>query len=217
MSWADQTTAAHAHMGSALAVVDSILSFVKDGKGKPSRDERALFAAAVAFAYGIWENFVEQLAIEIVKNMARELPPASLPEHIRRQLEKRTAWELSVSPGWRDLWVAHVTMKAVGDGETYGINTAREKQVKDLLMQVGPAEPFRNTNPKIAPAHLGVNAGIGAALDSLVDLRGSIVHTGKVPDTLRKGHVLEWRKFVSDLAGELEVTCRKQCKELLGS
>jgi hypothetical protein len=93
------------------------LSLAKDGRGKPSVEERALFAAAVVFTYGVWENFVEQLAIELVEQVALSVQPEQVPEQIRRSLEKKTAWELSVSPGWRRLWVESVKVQAIGDDE----------------------------------------------------------------------------------------------------
>ena len=60
----------HQSVGTALSVVDNLLSYVKEGQGKPSEKERALFAAAVAFTYGIWETFIEQLAIELTEHVS---------------------------------------------------------------------------------------------------------------------------------------------------
>ena len=73
--WTENHTSAHENVGTALAVVDRLLGYVKDGKGKPSAEERALFAAAVVFIYGIWENFVEQLAIELVQRVSAKITP----------------------------------------------------------------------------------------------------------------------------------------------
>lgn len=129
--WTDAPTAAHHSVADAIAVVDNLLSFAKDGQGKPSVKERALFAAAVVFTYGIWENFVEQLAIELATQISAELAPEKVPDQIRKLLEKRGAWELTVTPGWRALWVEHVRVQAVGDDEEkFGMNTAKAGQVK---------------------------------------------------------------------------------------
>ncbi|NOZ23842.1 MAG: hypothetical protein GXP25_22415, partial [Planctomycetes bacterium] len=100
-SWASSPTDAHKSVKSSLKVVDGVLSYMKDTKGKPAAKERALFAAAVVFTYGIWENYVEQLAIELAQKVSDKIPPEHVPERIRKSLEKGTAWELAVSPGWR--------------------------------------------------------------------------------------------------------------------
>lgn len=81
--WTDKRTSAHGDLKQALKVVDDILSFVKAGSGKPSKKERALFAAAIAFSCGVWENYVEQLAIELVREMASKLDPEKVPGHIQ--------------------------------------------------------------------------------------------------------------------------------------
>ena len=46
------------------------------------------------------------------------------------------------------------------------------------------------------------------------NLRGEIVHTGKVPDALRKKHVLAWRRFVEKAIDKVDESCRVQCKAL---
>jgi len=116
--WTDRITAAHQSVAGGLAVVDNLLSFTKDGQGAPSEKERALFAAAVVFTYGVWENFVEQLAIELAGNLSPEVPPANVPEQIRKSLEKKTPWELAVFPGWRVLWNEQIKVQAIGDNGT---------------------------------------------------------------------------------------------------
>lgn len=214
--WTDSETHAHVNLGDALAVVDNLLSFAKDGKGKPSAKERALFAAAVVFTYGVWENFIEQLVIEIATNTASEVTPERVPEPIRKVLEKKSAWELSVSPGWRSLWSDHVRKKAVGDGnDEFGMNTAKSGQVKSLLLFAGVTDPFILINSSAVPSHLVPPKNtVVDAIDALVELRGEIVHTGKVPDALRRAHVHSWRGFVEAAARSIDQSCRDECKKL---
>ena len=215
--WTETKTAAHHSVGDALKVVDNLLSYVKDGQGKPAVKERALFAAAVVFTYGIWENYVEQLAIELVGKVAQDIAPEKVPEQVRKSLEKRTAWELTVTPGWRALWAKQVELQAVGDDEEkFGMNTARAGQVKNLLSLAGVSDPYAGMDLSVIPEHLGESKqSIVAAINSLVELRGEIVHTGKVPDSLRKGHVRAWRSFVEAAAQQIDLACRKQCKALV--
>ena len=212
-----QRSQAHGDAKSALAVVDSVLSYMSDSRGKPARKERALYAAAIVFAYGVWENFVEQLAIELAGDIAQKIAPDKVPEIVRTSLQKCTAWELNVSPGWRQLWIQKVTRQAIGDdGENYGLNTAKAGQVQDLLRWAGAEGIFGDLDQDIVPAHIANQVSSPSeALNRLVELRGEIVHTGAVPDELRKQHVREWRQFVERLADELDESCRDHREKLL--
>lgn len=213
--WTANPSRAHRSVRDALSVVDNLLGFVKDGVGKPSVRERALFAAAIVFTYGIWENYVEQLAIELAEVVSQDIKPEKVPEHIRRSLEKKPVWELAVSPGWRQLWANSVREKAVGDDdEKFGLNTARAGQVKNLLGLAGVEEPFRLITDEMIPDDLDAGGGFDGAVDGLVTLRGEIVHTGKVPSTLRKSHVLAWRRFIEKAIDKVDESCRAQCKAL---
>lgn len=216
-NWALTTTTAHKNIGIALEVVDGVLSYMKDTQGKPSAKERSLFAAAVVFTYGIWENYVEQLAIELVEKVATTISPDKVPERIRKLFDKSTAWELTVSPGWRTIWVQKVRQQAIGDDdENYGLNTAKSGQVRNILELAGVQDAFEGLPPAIVPEHLaGQVAEPTDAINRLVELRGEIVHTGTVPDELRKKHVRAWRQFIEDISGAMDNTCRQQCKKLL--
>lgn len=210
-------TEAHQSVSDALGVVDNLLNYAKETQGKPSQQERALFAAGVVFIYGIWENYVEQLAIELATKISAEVVPQKVPESIKKFLEKKTAWELTVAPGWRVLWLDRVKSIAVGDDEDkYGINTARSGPVENMLVQAGVSKPFEGIPATIIPEHLlESDRTFERAIDQLVTLRGEIVHTGKVPNALRKGHVRSWRQFIEDAADHLDENCRKKCKLLL--
>lgn len=213
--WADSKTKALSSAETSLKTVDDLLSLVKGGKGKPSDKERAVFAAAVVFLYGIWENFVEQLAIELVNQISPSVEPKSVPEQVRRSLEKKTAWELSVHPGWRALWAESVRLQAVGDdGERFGMNTAKAGQVKNLLVTAGAVDCFATAPVSIIPDHLKGVSTVEYAINSLVELRGEIVHTGKVPSALRKAHVLNWKIFVESICERVDECSRDQCRSL---
>lgn len=215
--WADVDSIALAHAKSGLSVVDSVTSYVKAGAGKPSTKERALFAAAIVFAYGVWENYVEQLAIELSTNLSSDVNPEQVPDEVRKVLERKSAWELTISPGWRKLWLDLVSEKAIGgDTDKFGMNTARSGSVKYLLSLAGAKGPFDGIPDDIAPVHLDApKRTVTTALDELVTLRGEIVHTGKVPDSLSKSHVANWRSYVQKLAAGVDQACRSQCKNLL--
>ncbi|WP_414606048.1 hypothetical protein [Stenotrophomonas pavanii] len=196
------------------------MSLVKPGAGKPKAGERALFAASVVFLYGVWENYVEQLAIETAEALSASIPPSKAPEKIKRELENKSAWELSVSPGWRAAWVDIVKKKAVGDDaaeKQHGINTVRHGTVVYILQLAGIQDPFAGV-VAAPPAHLLLaSPSVKDAIEALVRLRGEIVHTGQVPDSLVKSHVTEWTTFVEQLTKQIDQTCRSQCKSLLAS
>lgn len=212
-----KATEALSHVDSGLKVVDNLMSFVKATKGKPSAKERALFAASVVFTYGIWENYAEQLALELVGRVAKDLQPERVPLKVKKVLEGKTTWELAVSPGWRTLWVDVVRAKALGDeADKYGMNTARVGNVSFLLEISAVADPFAAIPDSICPEHLATGErNVKDAIDALVTLRGSIVHTGKVPDSLSKSHVTAWRNFVQALTKAMDKSCREQCGRLL--
>lgn len=216
-SWASRKTSALKNLEKSLKNVDGVLSFMSNSPGQPSSAERALYAAAVVFIYGIWENYCEQLAIELGERVSSAIAPEEVPSKVRKTLEKHTAWELSVHPGWRHLWSKKIETIAVGDGgEKFGLNTAKAGQVSHLLEMVGVTSPFSELGDDIPPDHLPDSCvDSESAINALVELRGEIVHTGSVPRTLRKHHINEWREFLEEVTKELDKECRKQCKTLV--
>jgi hypothetical protein len=169
----------------------------------------------VVFAYGVWENFAEQIAIELVGHVSKGVTASKVPAQIRNVLEKKNAWELAVSPGWRALWTECVRNKAVGDDNQFGLNTAKAGQVENLLQLAGAQQPYRKVQMRIVPKHLSPATDIKGAINALVELRGEIVHTGTVPASLRKAHVHQWRDFVEGATKAIDEACREQCLELV--
>lgn len=215
-AWTSRPTMARASVDTTLKVVDDLLSLLSTGQGKPSKKDQAVFAAAVVFSYGVWESYVEDLAIEVAATLSLQIAPAKVPDDVRKHFQSSTAWELSVHPGWKALWVEKVKGIAKGEGETYGLNTAKVKQVTKLLSTAGVTLDFSALPKLIIPEHRAESAKtVAAAVDALVELRGEIVHSGAVPKSLRKGHAREWRVFVEHLTSEVDGAVRKHCAELL--
>jgi hypothetical protein len=113
-TWSDSSFRAD----EGLEIVDNVLSYAKTGAGKPGKREQALFLASTAMAYAVWENYVEQVAIEIVEFVSNEIDAADVPDRPKQELAKRDAWSLSVHPGWRALWVEMIRTRAVGDEDS---------------------------------------------------------------------------------------------------
>ena len=215
-TWTSHPTDARQSIDTTLQVVDDLLSFMSTTKGKPSQQERAIFAAAVVFSYGVWESYVEELAIELAAKLSEKIEASRVPDNVRKSLEEGSAWELNVHPGWRNLWVERVKITAKGEGEKYGLNTAKVKQVSSLLKAVGINDAFKGLPASIIPPHLvGKVSTAASAVDELVKLRGEIVHSGSVPTSLKKNDAREWRQFVMALATSFDEACRQDCAKLL--
>ncbi|WP_295536232.1 HEPN domain-containing protein [uncultured Pseudacidovorax sp.] len=216
MSWTTKNTEARNSVDSSLKVVDDLLAYMTTSAGKPSAQERALFAAAVVFSYGIWESYIEDLAIELAEGLSQDISPSKVPAAVQDELAHSTPWELSVHPGWQKLWVNRVKAVAKGDGDKFGLNTANPKQSSALLKLVGLQDVFAPLPANIIPQHLSASTKtVSEAIVQLVRLRGQIVHSGAVPDTLKKTHAREWRQFVKDLSDKVDMACRAKCAILL--
>ncbi|MCZ7527068.1 MAG: hypothetical protein M5U14_12210 [Acidimicrobiia bacterium] len=153
----------------------------------------------------MWENYVEEAAIELVTALARDLEPEQLTRpRVREFIEEgASVWDLSVHPGWRQLWVKRVTALAKGgDGGNWGLNTANARNTRKLFAAVGidplPAEHAER-------------------LDQLVALRGEIVHTATTTSGIYKREVGDWQEFVRELYESVDAKARQQCKNWLTS
>jgi hypothetical protein len=194
---------------SGLGAVDDVLSFAKSGVGKPSKQEQSLFVASVALSYAVWENYVEEVAIEATAFLAKHIDPEAVPTTVREWIMKGhpTAWDLAVHPGWRELWIQMVQILAKGEAgrdRDFGMLTADVKNVANLFERVGvnPFDRVPDANQR--------------RLDKLVTERGQIVHTGKAPPKFRKKNATDWRAFVQELAKNVDTSIAVGAKDLVG-
>jgi hypothetical protein len=201
--WWERNSGAVKIANDGLAVVDRLLAKCNSSR-RPSKEDMSVFMAATAFAYGVWENYVEQLAIEIVGHLSEALLPERVPPQIVKRLEDHKAWALTVHPGWKELWRRDVKVAAIGNGdEEYGLNTARHAAVTKLFSRVG-IDPWLN-----------IDASYKNRIDELVGLRGEIVHTVRHPTSLNKAATNEWRSFIANVITDVDATCLVQCQALL--
>lgn len=220
-------TSAYLNALKGMEVPRGMMTFSKGGQGKPSKDETTLFLGAVSFAYAVWENYVEEVAIELTRNLADGIAPERIPMASRAAIEQgATSWELSVHPGWRGLWVNRVTTITKGseDGRAgWGLNSATFKNTEEVFETAGfgDALPKRLTVKGRATAPKNVRASKGEvdvknALEQLIAVRGEAVHTATAPDHLRKGHVRWWLAFVEALFEETDRQAQREVDRLLG-
>ncbi|MGH9015247.1 MAG: hypothetical protein ACRDZ1_15125 [Acidimicrobiia bacterium] len=204
MSWSNASLLAD----EGLKIVDNVLSFAKTGAGKPGKKEESLFLSSTAMAYAVWENYVEQVAIELVEFIASNIAPDSVPDRPKQELSKNDAWHLAVHPGWRILWVDLVKTRALGSEAgtaDYGLNTASTAQVTKLFELVGVV------------AFADLPDGMTTHLDQLVRDRGTIVHTAQAPSPdFRKADATGWREFVRELYEAFDRSLREQSALLVG-
>jgi hypothetical protein len=214
----------------ALDVPDGLMSFTSGGRGQPTREQRHLYMAAVAFTYAVWENYVEELAIELSEVLARDLRPDRVPPEVQKLITSdATPWQLSVDPGWRGLWTQRVHTLAKGDDSTkWGLNTASANNVRSLLGAVGLAEalpefvePPKSESGKVLDTPTGTGltkAGklnVHAVLTKLIGVRGEAVHTASTSDKLLKQEVEWWVSFVEGLYHDTDRQARAMCAEML--
>lgn len=210
-----------------MKVPAGMMSFARSSRGKPTANETTLFLGAVSFGYAVWENYVEEVAIELTERLSSTIAPERIPEVSKVEIEKSASpWELSVHPGWRGLWVRRVVeMTKGGEGGQggWGLNSATYENTQRVFAVAGltDALPRRLEVKSTAKAPTNVQVGdngdvdVRNALKQLIDVRGEAVHTARAPEHLRKGHVTWWLKFVNSLYEETDRRARRAVTEML--
>ncbi len=182
-NWPNKTSGARKQAVAGLKTTKDILGFAADNQSGGTVAERALFAASIVFVYGVWENFIEQLAIETSTYLCTRLNEHQVPNTVRDLVttknvktddgrwvsESRSTWELSVSPGWRSLWKSDVQTECEGEvGRSWGINSMTPEIYEKLAgycciepwtsLDSKPSEKLLTnqlaTNPGLLPTYL---------------------------------------------------------------
>lgn len=207
----------------SLKDVEELLSFHekadKPAKGRPTKDHATLKRAAVVLIYAAWESFFENLIEEVVRAHAALddvsiLPPAvqqMLVNDLRSTVNRKGASNADVLTDtfgyrWQDRLVAlaHREIYGVNGTEdeeaTYGINLADPDSVTRLLKKYCREDLFAT----VYWAGMS-NKQVVAKLSRIVWLRGSIAHTGKLPDdtSLTLAEVRQFAEFVDRVARKL--------------
>ena len=230
--WGSNSTSAFSSVGDGMKVVDGLMSFTEDAKGNRNQKEQPLYAASVTFLYAVWENYAEDVAIEAVERLANGgLEPSQIPASVREVIEEgATAWDLSVHPGWQELWIRKTRERAKGseaDKPPWGVNSASVEQVRNLLSLVGiDPIPTRIPTPEDTGSHSSPNVpervnadneevDVSHVLRRLIQLRGELVHTGSSQETIYKHQVFWWKSFVEMLVSETDGRVIEQVAELV--
>lgn len=138
--WITNWTEASLNADKGLAIIDGLMEYASNRRGNPAKKERALYLSSITFAYAVWENYLEEVAIELAGHLAGELRPEQMTRpDVRALIEKdASVWDLAVHPGWRVRWVDAVTAAAKGgENAGFGINTANFKNSRKLFDSIG--------------------------------------------------------------------------------
>lgn len=167
-----------------------------------------MFVASVALTYAAWEAYVEDAAVEVSAFLADNIDPGRVPASARSAIESvsSSAWELTVHPGWREIWKSRVVVLAKGDpnGDQFGMNTAGTKQIELLYSAVGVSFLKKTTRDD------------RKALEELIIARGKVVHSANTPESFNKQAARDYRNLVERLAIDADVTMRDQARNLVG-
>lgn len=227
----DDWTQAALRAEEALQIPKHLMSFGKDGRGKPTKAEGSLYLSAVTFAYAVWESYVEDVVVELTKLVSPLITAELIPEEAKTLLAEKSTYELAVHPGWRELWIREVVIAAKGeDGGRYGMNTASFKNVTELFslagiidalpeyLPCGKGTALGKTGTLPAKIHLTKQNEVAVkhCIDLLVRIRGEAVHTATTTDALLKNEVLWWSGFVRALHEEVDKFARGEALRMLG-
>lgn len=193
----------------ALRDVDNLIlhhpKAVNPGPGRPATDEGPLLHSCVLLTYAAWEVYIENSLIWAVEEFTRKSSPSHLPQALRAFVANAAAvrsepWRLA-GDDWRKTAVEVVTTHVRGDVHTgsFGVNTAGPQQVVRLHREVLGARLLDECR-----WHPYSAEDIKRDLASLVEIRGSIAHTGKSLGPVHLWGARSWRDWVQRLANHLD-------------
>ncbi len=212
-------------LAKSLDDVKVLLSFHEKAelpvKGRPSKDHSTLKRAAIVLLYAGWESFFENLIEAVAHVHATKGTLATIPESLqivllrdiqrlantRPDSAKKTPSDVLKSVidfDWptRLRELAHDELYGRADAEqaSYGVNSADVQNVNRLLGKYCGDDLF----DRVAWAGMS-NRQVAAKLNKLVELRGSIAHTGRLPDEtpLTLAAVRNYVDFVEKVADKL--------------
>lgn len=201
-----------------MTVVSNLMSYTATGAGKPRKEETSLYLSTMVFLYAVWEDFVEQLAIEVNGHLADAINPSLISTEVRNNfVADATPWELSVDPGWRSLWKSRVKQMAIGNSATegkggFGLNNATLKNVNHLFQMAGLTTVKDTIKGPTVSQSVRLPAVLGHENENAIPtkemneelflIRCQAVHSAKTISTLYKPEVRWWieavRKLIQD-------------------
>lgn len=165
--------------------------------GRPRGDMGPLLRSTVVLLHTAWENYVEQVALEGLDFVLREIDQdhSKLSHAMRKKLaEMKNPWSLAGV-----LWQSEA--RQVLSREAGKLNTPSVANTEALLeLAFGLSDGLHRISWQ------GIKSGkVVLDIDSFVQaIRGEIVHKGTTPGALNKSGVEAWIVFFDKLTSRLD-------------
>ncbi|MFC3965793.1 HEPN domain-containing protein [Nocardia jiangsuensis] len=165
--------------------------------GRPAGDTGPLLRSSIVLLHTAWENYVEQIAIEGLNDLLKQIGSdhTRLPHRLRSELgAAKNPWALA-----GDSWKTEA--RAAVEREAHRLNTPNVANTEKLLdLAVGLPNALHSVSWR------GVsNQKVRDNLDEFVhEIRGEIVHKGITPGPLHKAGVEGWIRFFDRLVSQVD-------------
>lgn len=171
---------------------------------RPPGEHSPLLRSCVLLTYAAWEVYAEDSVVAAVESLVTGGDLHQLPTALRDFAAKGADPWAFAGDGWRQAVLDSVTLRVRGDERStsagkFGINSAGPGQLMKLHDEVFGDRPLNRCRwQKMSPA------SVKNQLALLVEVRGSIAHTGTTPGNLNLSGVESWRSFVWSLGQKLD-------------
>lgn len=195
-----------------LSDIHSIIT--PQGPGR-KHNVQILHKSSVVLLVACWEAYVEDLATNALSLIVTRIKNhTNIPKDVRERIASRNqgmkAWSLA-GEGWKQACLSHLNEVLAKTTGTF--NTPKTDQVDDLFEKViGLKNISSNWHWKGRSA-----SKTKAALDSLVELRGSIAHRVSASRVVRKNDVSEARELLARLAVKSHNAANRHLTKIIGS
>ncbi|WP_448062419.1 hypothetical protein [Cellulomonas hominis] len=171
---------------------------------RPLGEHGPLLRSCVLLTYAAWEVYAEDSVVAAVKTLVTDGSLGQLPTALRDFVaQDADPWSFA-GDGWRQVVLDRVILRVRGDetstsAGTFGINSAGPGQLMKLHEEVFGDRPLNRCS---WPGRSTKRVKERLAL--LVEVRGSIAHTGTTPGNLNLDGTEAWRGFIWRLGEKLD-------------
>lgn len=205
-------TSALAKLERQLLDVDNLIerhpSRAGDPQDRPTRrppgEHGPLLRSCVLLTYAAWEVYAEDSVVAAVETLVTDGSLDQLPKALRDfAAQGADPWTFA-GDGWRQAVLSSVILRVRGDetstsAGTFGINSAGPGQLMKLHGEVLGDRPLNRCRWQGRSS-----TSVKQHLALLVEVRGSIAHTGTTPGNLNLDGVEAWRSFIWLLGQKLD-------------
>ena len=199
-----------------LAQVDRLFEIHREvggqERGRRHQGLEVLNKSAVVLTCACWEAFIEDLCLEAVDHLTKEVKtPEAIPQSLRascfKRLEIREAgdfWKIAVA-NWKKIVKDNAESRAHGRKGDYGFTTPSAENVKELFRHtIGLRDATENWKWQKQSRASSVNK-----LKELIRLRSKIVHRVETPDSVHLHDAKKQRQFIGNLGEATDESVRR--------